>query len=373
MDWRSLTVFLQRHPNTPTLTAPPTVVMAHQTHALPWNTLASLFRYKADPKLEPAFNDIVFLHKGTEPKEIDYFCRALATQVSAFATTERAKFPPSDAYRQRAEAWASEARRARPGTAVRPVFPDAVQARYFGPQDGSDADRFRNHLWGGDGLQRVEAWAGDLYAARRRYDDTLKLMMLEAAGAPPALSASPAAAAAAGVPDLRTELMESLLLLANHAEIRAQFAVFVTEPYGDYGLSRVPEEGLRSYVFANLLAALQDGGAPDVGAPGPARPRYLDLPSYRRMLSSVAGTYDGDPQNLMHWDFYLERSDRSWDQDRLRDVLADRAALADYLKALWRVLVVYVVVLREAGREPDMARYCKIALKDLFDMGFFIP
>lgn len=348
--------------------------MAHQTHSLPWNTLASLFKYKSNPKLEPRFNDIIYLQKGTEPKEIEYFCRAFAKQVNEFATTERAKFPPSDAYRQRAEAWVAEAQGAPSGTAVRPVYPDAVRVRYFGPCDGGDDDRFRQ--WGGDELHRVEAWTGDIYPSRGRYGDALKIMMLEAAGAPPALSASPAAA-----PELRTELMESMLLLANHPEMRASFRFLITEPYGDYGLSRVVEEGVRSYVFMNLLVALQDGGS-DLGdavhdvngrVADPGRKWYMDLPSYKGMLRSVAGSYDGDTQNLPHWDFYLQRTENGWDETKLRDVLTDRGALVDYLKAVWRVLVIYVVVLREAGREPDLARYCKIALKDLFAMGFFIP
>lgn len=352
--------------------------MAHQTHALPWNTIASLFKYKFNPRLDPKFNDIVFLQKGTEPKEIDHFCRAFAKQLHEFAATERAKFPPSDAYRRRAEAWVTEAAAGTPAgttTTVRPVYPDAIHQRYFGPQDGSDDDRFRR-MWGRDWLNRVEHWTGDIYSSRIRYADTLKIMMLEAAAASPALTASPSTADAESQ-QLRAELMESLLLLTNHPEIRAHFDYLVTEPYGDYGLSRVVENGVRSYVYANVLAALQDRGDTDIDAAvrdvndrvrDPGHRCYMDLPSYRGLLRTVAGSYDGDTQNLPHWDFYLRRTATGWDDEQLKDVLADRAALVDYLKSTWRVLVIYVVVLREAGREPDIERYCKSALNDSFDL-----
>ncbi|KAK6857692.1 hypothetical protein PG995_005391 [Apiospora arundinis] len=319
--------------------------MAHQAHALPWHSLASLLQYRFSYHVEPQRKEIVLKQKdwkkkASEPKEIAYFCRAFAERVREFSQTERAKYDSGDIYRKRAKAWikAAEANggQSRPG--ARPVYPDVMQNRYFGKQDGSDDDRFRNHLWGHPDLQRVSTWSS-CDGSRLAHADTLKLMMMEAAGTPPALSISSVS---------KKEVMESMLLLANHPVTGPNLISLLHLHHGHhFGLIRVAEEGVRSYVYLNLLVAMQENGS-DVcdsakdkkGFEIPGRKNYMNLVSFERILDSVAGNYDGDSQNLPHWDFYYPRIECWWDDKNPKDVLADREALAEYLKGVWRVLAI---------------------------------
>lgn len=350
--------------------------MAHQAHALPWNTLGSLFQYKFSHTIEPQRKEIILIQKESEPKEIAYFCRAFAQRVRDFSQSERAKFDSCDIYQRRAESWVKAATNGgQPGSEeVRLVFPEVFNDRYFGPSDGSDDDRFRNHLcWGDTYLQSVSEWSKEeLLGSRIDYGDTLKLMMMEAAGTSPALSASPAPEAAS----LKKHVMESMLLLANHPATRSNLRSFVNMHHGHhFGVSRVAEEAVRSYMYLNLLVAMQENRS-DVCNPAkdedgleiPGQKNYMNLLSFKRMLNSVAGTYDGDSQNLVHWDFFYNRIELGWDHENPKDILEDREALAEYLKSIWRVLVVYDLVIREAGGDPDLEGECRRALIDNHDL-----
>ncbi|KAK8011997.1 amidase [Apiospora arundinis] len=246
-----------------------------------------------------------------------------------------------------------------------------MQNRYFGEQDGSDDDRFRNHLWGHRDVQCVSTWRScDGHRLARA--DTLKLMMMEAARTPPAISVSSSPEAES----LLKDVMESMLLLANHPVTGPNLVSLLHLHHGHhFGLIRVAEEGVRSYVYLNLLVAMQENGS-DVCDPAkdkkgfeiPGRKNYMNLVSFERMLDSVAGSYDGDAQNLPHWDFYYPRVERRWDRKSPKDVLADREALAEYLKGVWRVLVIYDLILREAGGNSDLETQCRQAINDNFDL-----
>ncbi|KAK8012145.1 SGNH hydrolase-type esterase domain-containing protein [Apiospora arundinis] len=333
--------------------------MAHQAHALPWHSLASLLQYRFSYHVEPQRKEIVFKKrdwkdKASEPKEIAYFCRAFVGRVREFSQTERAKYDSGDIYRKRAEAWikAPEAEGGQSRPLARPVYPDVMQNRYFGKEDRSDDDRFRNHLWGHPDLQLISTWSSR-DGSRLAHADTLKLMMMEAAGAPPALSASSGPEAES----LQKDVMESMLLLANHPVTGPNLVSLLHLHHGHhFGLIRVAEEGVRSYIYLNMLVAMQENGSDvcdpakdEKGSEIPGRKNYMNLVSFERMLNSVAGNYDGDAQNLPHWDFYYRRVKGWWDYKNPKNVLADRKALAEYLKGVWRVLVIYDLVLREAG------------------------
>ena len=77
--------------------------MAHQTHGLPWNTLASHVKYMFSHTHEPKRKDIFAVERENEEKEVDYFCRALVQRIGEFSQTDRAKFAPREAYQRRAE------------------------------------------------------------------------------------------------------------------------------------------------------------------------------------------------------------------------------------------------------------------------------
>lgn len=49
-----------------------------------------------------------------------------------------------------------------------------------------------------------------------------------------------------------------------------------------------------------------------------------------------------------------------------RDVLEDLEALREYLKGIWRVMVVYDMLVKEAGGDPNWEKECKVAFWFLF-------
>ncbi|TLD11326.1 hypothetical protein PgNI_05347 [Pyricularia grisea] len=327
--------------------------MAHQAHALPWNSLASQVKYTVSYHAEPQRKDIFSVDKPNQAKEVDYFCRALAKRIREFSETERAKFPPKEEYQKRAKAWKS-------GPDAKKVYPNKQDLDCQAP---ADADFwFHQRLWGNPRLQEIDKWLNHQYGSRIDQGDTLKLMMIEAVGMKPAFSSRIEAGAAE---KLQREMMDSLLLLANHPD--ADIPSLVNMHHGHhFGLSRVAEEGIRGYVYMNLLMAMWENGSDicdhvvdENGVKDKSRRKYMDTKSYGRMLDSVAGSYDGDAQNLVHWDFFYERTEDDWKRDASKDVLADLDALKEYLKGVWKVLVVYDLVLREAGGNPDLANECR--------------
>lgn len=342
--------------------------MAHQAHALPWNTLAAQYKYKMSYHDHPQRKDIFRADKGEASKEVDYFGRALAQRVQEFAATERAKFPPQAELRARAEAWTA----AEPDS--RPVYPDAMQRRYFdheGLEGRSDLPLGPGRFW--QERQPIAKWTdGGGIGDHTQHGETVKLMMMEAAGAPPALCAD------AGRAPLKAEIMESLLLVANHPGIRLRD--FLDGRLGiRHPVSRIAEVALRVYLYLNLLVVLQAQGseacAPardEAGEAVPGRRVYMGLQSYRYMLSAATGRYDDDAQNLVHCAFFCARGADGAGEPRwageaeAKDVLADLEGLREYLKGVWRILVVYDLVAREAGGDPGLEEVCKTSLSRSF-------
>ncbi|KAK8023771.1 hypothetical protein PG993_011837 [Apiospora rasikravindrae] len=348
--------------------------MAHQAHALPWNTLAKHYQYKMSYTHEPQRKDIFPAESGGDSKEIDYFCRALAQRVQEFAETERAKYRPQAELRERARTWTRSvvtdalgprrpAGSAETETETRMVYPNEMQFRYLeeGHKEGADLPTRVAALHSKD-LRPLSQWTDCPHGSRIGHADTVKIMMMEAAGTPPALCAAPNRAA------LKTDIMESLLLIANKPE--AKLPTFLTARHGHrHGVCRAAEEAVRVYLYLNLLVVMQEQGS-DVcafarsgsGEEIRERRNYMDLKSYSRLLGSVAGEYDGDAQNLVHWDYFFTRGEDDYNRDEVKDVLADMEGLREYLKGVWRILVVYDLVVREAGGDPELAEMCKTTL-----------
>ncbi|KAK8017903.1 hypothetical protein PG991_007093 [Apiospora marii] len=138
--------------------------------------------------------------------------------------------------------------------------------------------------------------------------------------------------------------MESLLLVANHPDIKLR--EFMDGVLGiRHPVNRIAEEALRTYLYLNLLVVLREQGSEvcdpvktETGEEVPGRRVYMDLQSYRYMLSTVTGRYDDDAQNLVHCEFFHTRGvdeagDLEW-KEGSKDVLADMEALKEYLKGL---------------------------------------
>lgn len=241
----------------------------------------------------------------------------------------------------------------------RKVVPDDVWAANHGDGIFSPSD------------QNVDAWLlepGSGYGSWIGGGDIIKLLMMEAAGASPAMS-SKSTLNAEGK-DRRREAMETLLLMANHPQMKILSLRHMHWGH-HFGVSRVAEEAVKAYVYLNLLVAMREQGS-DVCDAGDGekekRRRYMDLGSYQRMLSSVAGSYDGDAQTLVHREFFLgDSSTAATFGDTLNiDVVGDMEKLKEYLKGIWRVMITYGIVIREAGGDPNWEVECRDAFGQMF-------
>ena len=70
--------------------------MAHQTHAIPWNVLASNLKLRKVCKCQRDCTNLHPRFKPTQGKEITYFVEAFVRNIESHAQTERAKFPAFD-------------------------------------------------------------------------------------------------------------------------------------------------------------------------------------------------------------------------------------------------------------------------------------
>ncbi|KAK8012103.1 Brix-domain-containing protein [Apiospora arundinis] len=319
---------------------------------------------------EPKRKDIFAAEREDEEKEVDYFCRALTQRIGEFSRTDRAKFSPRETYQRRAESWTISSPEAQTsakskdgGPETRMVFPDAIQHRYFGHVDESFDDNLTGHCryrdWGAPSLQQIAEWDASLGRSGMIYADTLKIMIIEAAGMAPALTTSPEHA------PLKQELIDSLLLLAHHPKVGVHSFVHLGSGHS-FGLDLLAAHALRAYIYLNILVALEEHGfkvcnpfTDKSGVEDPTQKPYMGLLSYQRLLGEVADTCDGDAQNLAHWEFFYDRTDSFWEIGKPRDVMANRPSLVEYLKGLWRVLITYDMVLREMGHMPDWEGCCK--------------
>ena len=371
--------------------------MAHQTHALPWNTLASNFKHIISYHSHPQRPDIHAQQKPNEAKDLAYFCKAFAKQIHDFSVTERAKYQSVEYYRKHASTWLksedpapeSEAteisttscnrqkasKASKELTEKRKVIPTNLIQRY---------DSYVPFLQDGCGRQDVEKWLLDLPSKSAHEGsadwgqgaEIIKVLIMEAASISPALSAEIAENDAAEGERLKRQSMERLLLMANHPgmnilELREKLQ-------GDnFGISRVAGEALRAYIYLNLIIAMREGGSDvcdfvgDGGGEnkGEKRRKFMDCENYKRMLRKVTGRYPGDAHALVHRMFFLgnPRESYRWGKTPSRDVLEDLEGLQGYLKGIWRVMVTYDVVVREAGGDP---KECEWALGRMFGVRY---
>jgi hypothetical protein len=348
--------------------------MAHQTHALPWNTIASHFKYAISHHSHPQRIDVHPQKKPNQAKDLAYFCKAFVKQIHDFGETERAKYQSAEYYRKRASTWvksedeqpeaeerASETRTEKSEKSSKEV----VETRKVIPTKLQQHDPYDRSLhWDYSG-QDVEPWI--LSSSDAGYGhwigggEIIKLLMMEAASAPPALSAELEDAEGE---KLKQDSMETLLLMANHPKMEILRLWNMSHGH-HFGVSRVAEEAVKAYIYLNLIIAMRDGGSDvcdfiDDG--GGKRRKFMDCESYRRMLEEVAGRYDGDTQTLVHRMLFLGdpgESFAAWRDVPNRDIFEDMQGVKEYLKGVWRVMVTYDVIIREVGGDLAWQEECE--------------
>jgi len=181
---------------------------------------------------------------------------------------------------------------------------------------------------------------------------------MEASGALPAL----------GTETSMQDSIESLLLMCNHPQIDVLSLKNMSWGH-HFGVSRVAEEALKAYIYVNLLVVMMENGDEVCEINEGGRRKYMDCDSYyKKMLYSVAGDFDGDAQSVVHRAFFYEELKEGWKDgahrnrcagEVERDILRDLERLREYLKGVWRLMVIYDLVIREAGGDPDWENECK--------------
>jgi hypothetical protein len=351
--------------------------MAHQTHALPWNNLASNFKYGISYHSHPQRLDIHPLKKANQAKDLAYFSKAFAKQIHDFGITERAKYHPASYHQKRATTWVKSTNP--PPEAENSTKPDQekeeIEKRKVISTEILQQQSLNVLLLRHNDGQDVEHWLldpGKEYGHWIRGGEIIKVLMMEASSAAPALSAR--SNDVEGETE-RREAMETLLLMANHQRMKILGLRNMSHGH-HFGVSRVAEEAIKAYIYLNLLVAMRENGSGvcDVveGSEGKERRNYMDCESYGRMLQSVAGRYDGDAQTLVHRQFFLGDLDRSFGCGEVPrgDLLEDLEQLTEYLKGVWRVMVTYDVVIREAGGDPKWEKECEFTIAYMFKVRY---
>jgi hypothetical protein len=378
--------------------------MAHQAHSLPWNTLASNLKYRishhhggSNPKHLPLKPDIWPLNKPNQEKELAYFTQAFAKHIQEFSETERAKYPLQQDYKKRARTWI----RSKPPTSSEPgrddgkgkkakhsVDPSPETRDVISPELMKHYEEITDPLYAYTILYvlgkiylasdkqncKVENWLlqpGFRYSTDISKGDTIKLLIMEASGASPAL----------GTETSMRDSIESLLLMPNHPQID----ILSLKDMGwghHFGVGRLAEEALKAYIYVNLLVIMMEKGDEvcDIVGGGGDRRKYMDCDSYyQRMLYSVAGYFDGDAQSVVHRVFFFEEPKEGWKDGAHRtrcaggverNILSDLERLGEYLKGLWRLMVIYDLFIREAGGDPDWETECEGVLACVFGVRY---
>lgn len=374
--------------------------MAHQAHALPWKTLVDHFKYMNPKWKYDSTWDIYSLGKPRQESDIAHFARVLAKQIQRFGITERAKYDSAEIFKERAATWiqsqlqevsttmqnrevassVSNSRREANNcvsTETKMVIPQDVIKWYTRQASPESQNHTLQNILSYEANHRIENWIGSYLHIIE--GNIVKLLMTEAAFIPPAKSASDYDSN-----PVARECMDTLLLLSNHPQL--ELVSLQHQHHGHhFGVSRVAEEGLSAYVHLNVLFAMSESGSDifdvaDIEGDSletTQRKKYMETKSYMGMLYNVAGSYDGDAHTTPHrWFFLSQRGTYpvtgnfvDWRESKAsKDVMADTAALREYLKGVWRLLVIYDVVIREAGGDPDWEQEFQSCLRAKFGM-----
>ena len=268
----------------------------HQEHNIPWNQLASNFKFvRNNPHYTPRMTAIFPRNLSTQKRDFDHFSRVVIKTITTFAETERAKYPASF-----------------PTLSAGLLFSDAMRERYPEYLDT------RN--------QRIETWVAAAAAIRSNRMGGVKSYLGGLADV---------------VKILITENeMPVLLMLARHPKFHLPWLHNLSWGHW-FGFSRVAEYGMRVYLFVNIVVAM---GILENG-------EYLELPSYARMVNEVTSCVDFPAQRCIHQTFL-----DSFPKDvktSLPEIHSDPPRLRDYMRSVFSLLYRYDMVLRECGIAPE--------------------
>ncbi|KAG6864687.1 hypothetical protein C0991_007898 [Blastosporella zonata] len=268
----------------------------HQEHNIPWNALASNFKFIRDnPNCTPRTYGIWSRQLPTQAESLNHFKRILHNTITTFSKTERQKYPTT--------------------------FTAPASGNLF-----SDELRDRHPEFLNEKNQSIEFWIASAkhggYIPRK-----------------PGYSTRDGALANAIKVLISENEMAPLLMLAHHPDI--PLPSLQTLSWGHhFGFCRIQESALHVYVMLNMWAAmgLLEGG------------EYLEVYDYKWMLSHSTHNMDYAGHQVAHREYFNKLP-----QDKktgLPMVHHDFAALKEYVKTNFRLLYLYDMFLKEFGLDP---------------------
>ncbi|KAH6665400.1 hypothetical protein B0J14DRAFT_231592 [Halenospora varia] len=350
--------------------------MAHQQHTLPWNVLERNFQYQPaylhnDGQTSP---DIIALQKPLQTEDLIFFSDALAKQIKDFGNFVRQRFKRRAQYGNIAAKWlTSDEYEAMPGASTtRKVIGERIMQKWTGKSQQerglSKEEEFNN----------VENWiraarrneSGELFYSgeEESMPEVVKVLLKEAA----AIMEPESTNRPTGSEEpICNEALDSLLLMANHPKIPLMTLRYTGSHY-EAGISTILRSCLRAYLMINLLVVLKEAGsliceqvnwnrmAPPQNFALPKR--YMECRSYQSMLLYCTCNFDLTGRRNIHGTF-LNRGQSF-------HVLSDMGACEEYIKFLWRIMVVYDFVVREVGTDPDIAHETLCIFQSMFEIPY---
>lgn len=398
--------------------------MAHQAHNIPWASLASNFGHT---KSSNGVFDIRALDKPGQPKFLIHFAKTFATSLRQYAEAERRKYDTAEEYRTRARTWVRSDRTQDGGgnsdtsqttlgeIETKKLYSDEdarlwrAQRREYPSRLGNSETQYIDNWikgdehWGG----REKAWENlttrDQWVTY--WTDDWKTLIMESA-----LVLTPLHQRQFKRNSQATrERMDTLFLLAHHPQIPLLSWTSECDSCCNIqsGLICIAEAALTGYIYFNLLFAMRKSGS-DVCDPTEdsmpvdywplkyrpslkPRPRYMNTPSWLRLLQQVCRYHDHHLQIMMFEPFLRPRKGENfttlplpttspqpeaafcgrWDRDELSEVdvmlpaqdvdtnqdplsiPGHHEALYEFLRGLWKLLVNFEMLWRDSGAPID--------------------
>lgn len=266
----------------------------HQEHNIPWNTLASNFKYiYENPAFTPRRTALFPRDLPNQASQVTHFSKALENTITEFSRTERAKYPET--------------------------FKCPVSGKLFSDELMTHHPKFLNPT-----VHLIENWIADAKASDGTDDDTYSF------------NTSHGDLADVVKILIHENEMSTLLMLAHHLQI--PLIQLRSLSWGHhFGFSRVAEAALAAYLSINHYTA----------ADLFRKQKYKTLSGYQNLLRYLTDSMDYDGQQVPHRNFMGTNPTRDGAADSLEDI--DR--LRDYLKILFSLLYRYDMLVRECGAE----------------------
>ncbi|KAF4625634.1 hypothetical protein G7Y89_g12533 [Cudoniella acicularis] len=358
--------------------------MAHQTHTLPWNVLERNFEYRpAIPVSATAQSlpDIVALQKPLQTEDLLFFSNALAKQTRDFSNFLRQRFCSKAQYAKTAARWlTSDEYEAMPGASTTgKVISERMMEKWRDKDSAHSPSQSQASNSQEDPYADVETWIraarwtsqGELFydeKGENKMPGVVKMLLKEAAGV---IEQRTVGQSGSGEGEICDEAMETLLLVANHPKtplmtLRNSGSELET------GISSILKSCLHAYLMVNLLFIMREAGSPvcdqlpwDWQHPFPngvpPQWRYMKCRNFRAVVEFCTLQGDVPGRAGVHDEFFKQG-----------DLFSDMNACQEYLKSLWRIMVVYDLVIREGGGDPDMGQEITRSFQSMFQIPYEI-